>query len=94
LQNARSLQFILFFCFFCGIVKIVSFSLVFTALKCRRKADNGIRWDIHIWDAVSNEAVAESCLGLPVELAAKLVIKVTLHVANNLQYQDAPCLLA
>jgi hypothetical protein len=57
-------------------------------------ADNGIRWDIRIWDAVSNEAVAESCLGLPVELAAKLVIKVTLHVANNLQYLDAPCLLA
>ena len=28
--------------FFCGVVKVVSFSLVISALKCRRKADNGI----------------------------------------------------
>jgi serine/threonine protein phosphatase PrpC len=37
-----------------------------------------------IWDALSNEAAAESCRGLPAELAAKLVVKVTLLVANIL----------
>uniref|UniRef100_A0A453ALA6 protein-serine/threonine phosphatase n=1 Tax=Aegilops tauschii subsp. strangulata TaxID=200361 RepID=A0A453ALA6_AEGTS len=29
-----------------------------------------------IWDALSNEAAAKSCRGLPAELAAKLVVKV------------------
>jgi serine/threonine protein phosphatase PrpC len=47
-----------------------------------------------IWDALSNEAAAESCRGLPAELAAKLVVKVTLHVVNSLQYLDSPCLSA
>jgi serine/threonine protein phosphatase PrpC len=34
-----------------------------------------------IWDAVSNEAAAKACRGLPAELAAKLVVKVILHIS-------------
>lgn len=34
-----------------------------------------------IWDALSNEAAAKACRGLPAELAAKLVVKVIVHVA-------------
>lgn len=33
-----------------------------------------------IWDALSNEAAAKACRGLPAELAAKLVVKVILHI--------------
>lgn len=31
-----------------------------------------------IWDALSSDMAAKSCRGLPAELAAKLVVKVTL----------------
>jgi serine/threonine protein phosphatase PrpC len=36
-----------------------------------------------IWDALSNEAAAKACRGLPAELAAKLVVKVILHTAAS-----------
>lgn len=31
-----------------------------------------------IWDALSSDAAAKSCRGLPADLAAKLVVKVNL----------------
>jgi serine/threonine protein phosphatase PrpC len=33
-----------------------------------------------IWDALTNEAAAKACRGLPAELAAKLVVKVILRI--------------
>jgi serine/threonine protein phosphatase PrpC len=35
-----------------------------------------------IWDALSNEAAAKACRGLPAELAAKLVVKQALKTSG------------
>lgn len=35
-----------------------------------------------IWDAVSSEIAAQACRGLPAELAAKLVVKVSMQLLD------------
>lgn len=46
-----------------------------------------------IWDALSSDMAAKSCRGLPAELAAKLVVKVTADMGSFLTVQTDPCRL-
>lgn len=39
-----------------------------------------------IWDALSSEAAAKSCRGLPADLAAKLVVKVRILIAFGFHF--------